>query len=156
MKELSEYLAKSLNSVVESKLSSEEDFREMAEKKFKAVFKDELDEDKMNETIDGIIEDNKELVEDGKWDELIGILNKSFNEDFSNEDIDKNEEELFESKCHTIDADKLSKMSEDELWDTIGEVAAAKALCRKKNDKKGEEECATTLKEIREILKNKN
>lgn len=62
----------------ESKIESEEDFRAAAEKKFEEVFGDDLDEDKMKETIDGILNDNKDLVENGEWGELIGILNKSF------------------------------------------------------------------------------
>jgi hypothetical protein len=32
----------------------------------------------MNKTINGLLEDNKELVEKGDWAGLIGILNKSF------------------------------------------------------------------------------
>ena len=59
-------------------IKSEDDFREYAEKKFKTVFGDKLDQDKMKKTIDGIIEDNKKKVEDGEFGDLIGILNKSF------------------------------------------------------------------------------
>lgn len=62
----------------ESEIKSEKDFREYARKKFEEVFGDELDEDKMNETIEGILKDNKEAVESGDWGELIGILNKGF------------------------------------------------------------------------------
>ena len=86
MKNIAEYLNEQLNieepisQVVESKIESEKDFREAAEKKFKKVFGDELDEKKMKETIDGLLKDNKELVDDGKWGELIGMLNKSFSE----------------------------------------------------------------------------
>lgn len=84
MKTIVEYLNEQLNieepisQVVESKIESEEDFRKAAEKKFEKVFGDELDEKKMKETIDGLLKDNKELVDKGKWGELIGILNKSF------------------------------------------------------------------------------
>ena len=86
MKSLSEYLNESLklnseiedNSINEGKIESEKDFREAATAKFEKVFGDKLDEKKMNDTIDGIIKDNKELVDADKWDELIGILNKSF------------------------------------------------------------------------------
>ena len=83
MKGLSEYLKESIECaeevvVNEGKISSEEDFRAAAEKKFEEVFGDELDEKKMKETIDGLLEDNKELVEKGEWAELSGILNKSF------------------------------------------------------------------------------
>lgn len=77
MKTLSEFIKESLIEESES-IKSEKDFRKAAEAKFKKVFGDELDEDKMNETIDGILKDNKDLVDDGKWGELIGILNKSF------------------------------------------------------------------------------
>ena len=64
--------------VLESKIESEKDFRAAAKAKFEEVFGDDLDEDKMNDTIDGILNDNKELVDDSRWEELIGILNKSF------------------------------------------------------------------------------
>jgi hypothetical protein len=59
-------------------IKSEKDFREYAEKKFKEAFKDDLDEKKMNDTIDGILNDHKEEVENGDWGKLVGILNKSF------------------------------------------------------------------------------
>ena len=86
MKNLSEYLNESLklngeiegNPVNEGKIKSEKDFREAAKAKFEEVFGDELDENKMNDTIDGILKDNKELADKGEWAELIGILNKSF------------------------------------------------------------------------------
>lgn len=84
MKNLSEYLNEALNGEIEgnkineAKIEDEKSFRAAAEAKFKEVFGDELDEKKMNDTIDGILKDNKELVEKGDWGELIGILNKSF------------------------------------------------------------------------------
>ena len=53
-------------------------FRDYAENKFKEVFGDDLDEKKMNETIEGILKDNKELVDEDDWGSLVGILNKSF------------------------------------------------------------------------------
>jgi hypothetical protein len=59
-------------------IKDEKSFRAAAEAKFKEVFGDDLDEDKMNETIDGLLEDNKDLVDKGEWGELIGMLNKSF------------------------------------------------------------------------------
>lgn len=59
-------------------IKSEEDFRAAAKAKFEAVFGDELDEERMNDTIDGILNDHKDLVEAGNWAELIGILNMSF------------------------------------------------------------------------------
>lgn len=62
----------------EETIKDEKSFREAARAKFEEVFGDDLDEDKMNETIDGLLNDNKDLVEKGKWGELIGMLNKSF------------------------------------------------------------------------------
>lgn len=59
-------------------IKSEKDFRSYAENKFKEVFGDELDEDKMNETIDGILNDYAEDAENGDWGKLVGVLNKSF------------------------------------------------------------------------------
>ena len=141
--------------IEEAKIESEEDFREAAKKKFEQVFGDEFDEDKMKETIDGFLKDNQELVDDDKWGELIGMLNKSFNESEEVEEPVIESEEIDEAKCCSYDSDKLKRMSEDELWDAIGEVAYAKAQYRSKKDSKGEEECANTLKEIREILKSK-
>jgi hypothetical protein len=84
MKNISDYIKEQLdieeNKIVEvsESIKSEEDFRAAAKNKFEEVFGDDLDEDKMNKTIDGILSDNKELVEAGDWGELIGILNKSF------------------------------------------------------------------------------
>lgn len=75
---ISEYLNESLVSESEKTIKSEEDFREYAENKFKEVFGDDLDEDKMNETIDGILKDYEDDVENGNWGKLVGILNKSF------------------------------------------------------------------------------
>lgn len=82
MKTLVEFLNEHLENttIVEANatIKSEEDFRAAAKAKFEEVFGDELDEDKMNKTIDGLLSDNKELVEKGEWGELIGMLNKSF------------------------------------------------------------------------------
>ena len=64
--------------VNEAEIKSEEDFRAAAKAKFEEAFGDDLDEDKMNDTIEGILNDNKDLVEAGEWGKLIGILNKSF------------------------------------------------------------------------------
>ncbi len=85
IKSLTDYLKESLNdeqnTVVkesEETIKDEKSFREAARAKFEEVFGDDLDEDQMNETIDGLLEDNKDLVEKGEWGELIGMLNKSF------------------------------------------------------------------------------
>ena len=64
--------------VFESEIKSEEDFRAAAKAKFEKAFGDDLDEDKMNKTIDGILKDNADAVKAGDWGKLIGILNKSF------------------------------------------------------------------------------
>lgn len=59
-------------------IKDEKSFKEYAEKKFEEVFGDDLDKKKMNETIEGILKDNKDAIEKGDWGELVGILNKSF------------------------------------------------------------------------------
>ena len=86
---INESRGKGVSIINEGEIKSEEDFREYAENKFKEVFGDDLDEDQMDETIDGILKDNP--VPDGKdiedlsdeeaeeyWGKLIGTLNKSF------------------------------------------------------------------------------
>ena len=88
MKNLTDYINEMLNTteevkvdeavVNEGEIKSEKDFRAAAKAKFEKAFGDDLDEGKMNDTIEGILNDNKELVEAGEWGELIGILNKSF------------------------------------------------------------------------------
>lgn len=83
MKNLVDFLNESFEEApkvneAEETIKSEKDFRAAARAKFEEVFGDELDEEKMNKTIDGLLEDNKDLVEKGEWGELIGMLNKSF------------------------------------------------------------------------------
>jgi Arc/MetJ-type ribon-helix-helix transcriptional regulator len=77
MKNLSDFINESINEAEET-IKNEQDFRAAARAKFEEVFGDDLDEDEMNDTIDGLLNDNKELVEKGEWGELIGMLNKSF------------------------------------------------------------------------------
>ena len=77
MKSITDFINEALM-INEGEIKSEKDFREYAENKFKEVFGDELDEDQMNETIEGLLKDNKELVDAGEWGELVGMLNKSF------------------------------------------------------------------------------
>ena len=77
MKSIKDFINEALM-VNEGEIKSEKDFREYAENKFKEVFGDELDEDQMNKTIDGLLKDNKDLVDAGEWGELVGMLNKSF------------------------------------------------------------------------------
>ena len=62
----------------EETIKSEKDFRDYAENKFKEVFGDEHEEDEMNKTIDGILNDYKEYADKGDWGKLVGVLNKSF------------------------------------------------------------------------------
>ena len=64
--------------LTEGEIKSEKDFRDAAKAKFEEVYGDDLNEDEMNDTIEGILKDNAELVEKGDWGALIGILNKSF------------------------------------------------------------------------------
>lgn len=77
MKSIKDFINEALM-INEGEIKSEKDFREYAENKFKEVFGDELDENQMNETIEGLLKDNKELVDAGEWGELVGMLNKSF------------------------------------------------------------------------------
>lgn len=62
----------------EESIKDEKSFRDYAENKFKEVFGDELDEDEMKETIDGILKDYKKEADEGDWGVLVGVLNKSF------------------------------------------------------------------------------
>lgn len=62
----------------EGEIESEKDFREYAENKFKEAFGDDLDKERMKNTIDGLLDDNHDLVKDGNWAELVGKLNQSF------------------------------------------------------------------------------
>ena len=83
MKNLTEFLMEQFEEVPANvnegeTIKDEKSFREAARTKFEVVFGDELDEEKMNKTIDGLLKDNKDLVEKGEWGELIGMLNKSF------------------------------------------------------------------------------
>lgn len=79
MKNITDFINEALM-VNESEIKSEKDFREYAKTKFEEVFGDDLDEDQMNETIEGLLEDNKDLVDADEWGELVGMLNKSFTE----------------------------------------------------------------------------
>lgn len=79
MKNIADFLNECLEvNEAEETIKSEKDFRDYAENKFKEVFGDELDEDEMKKTIDGLLSDNKELVDNNEWGELVGMLNKSF------------------------------------------------------------------------------
>ena len=90
MKSLSAFLNEDLNDKINKledrlneatkneSITDEKSFREVAKTKFEKVYGDDLDEKKMNDTIDGLLNDNKDLVDKGEWGELIGMLNKSF------------------------------------------------------------------------------
>lgn len=106
MKTLSEFIKENLNESNES-IKSEKEFREYAEKKFKEVFGEDLDEDKMNDTIEGILEDNSDLVDDNEWGELIGILNKSFNNKTNESLIAENKEPKKGTKAYDYNGDEV-------------------------------------------------
>ena len=80
MKDIYVFLNEELNSnipnIVEGEIKDEKAFREYAEAKLKEVFGDKYDEKKANDMVDGILKDNKELVDKDDWGALIGILNK--------------------------------------------------------------------------------
>lgn len=78
MKSLRTYVNENLFEDKGESIKDEKDFRDYAENKFKEVFGDELDEDKMKETIDGILKDYKKEADEGDWGTLVGVLNKSF------------------------------------------------------------------------------
>ena len=56
-------------------ITDEKSFKAYAENKFKKVFGDKLDTDKMNQIVDGIID---KYGKDGNWGQAVGVLNKSF------------------------------------------------------------------------------
>ena len=79
MKDITLFLTEQLNlNVNESNesIKDEKSFREYAEAKLKEIHGDDYDEAKAKEMIDGILSDNKELVEKEDWGALVGILNK--------------------------------------------------------------------------------
>jgi hypothetical protein len=80
MKSLTDHINEQLliENEEEEKITSEKDFREWAHAKFEEVFGDDLDKERMKMTIDGFLDDNKELVEKEEWAELVGMFNASF------------------------------------------------------------------------------
>ena len=85
MRNITDFINEHLNTVIaveatvnEGEIKSENDFRDAAKAKFEEGYGDVLDENEMNDTIEGILKDYSELVEKGDWGALIGILNKSF------------------------------------------------------------------------------
>lgn len=71
--------------VNEAKVESEKDFREWARAKFEEVFGDKFDEEEFKKTVDGFLEENKNLVKKGEWGELVGMMNQSFAPDNNKE-----------------------------------------------------------------------
>lgn len=57
-------------------ITDEKSFREYAEAKLKEIHGEDYNEDTAKETIDGILNDNQDLVEAGDWGALVGVLNK--------------------------------------------------------------------------------
>lgn len=78
MKNITDFLNEKLMNESKESIKDEKSFRAAAKAKFEEVFGDDLDENKMNDTIDGLLKDNKELVDKGDWGTLIGMLNNSF------------------------------------------------------------------------------
>lgn len=62
--------------VNEAEIKDEKAYREYAHAKLKEVFGDDYDETKADDMVDGILKDNKELVDKKDWGALVGILNK--------------------------------------------------------------------------------
>lgn len=79
MRSLESFIKSSfINENEEETITNEKEFREYAKKKFEEVFGDDLDEDRMNFTIKGLLDDSKEAIEAGDWGKVVGKLNKSF------------------------------------------------------------------------------
>lgn len=82
MKAFKEYILEHIDDepIVEAEetIKDEKSFRDYAENKFKEVFGDKLDVDKMKKIIDGIIDDSKDEIDNGDWGTVVGKLNKSF------------------------------------------------------------------------------
>jgi len=62
----------------DGKVKSEKDFREFAKKMAQEAFGDDFDEDKFKETVDKFLEDNKNLVDDNNWAEIVGKWEQGF------------------------------------------------------------------------------
>lgn len=77
MKNITDFINEALINENES-IKSEEDFKKYAKNKFEKAFGDDLDEDKMNNIVDGILKKYAKDAENGDWGKLVGVLNKSF------------------------------------------------------------------------------
>ena len=78
MIDIKDYLLESIVNEEEKSIKNEDDFKKAVRAKFKKVFGDKLDEDKMNSVIDGVLKKYKKDADDGNWGKLIGIVHKSF------------------------------------------------------------------------------
>lgn len=78
MIDIKDYLLESIVNEEEKSIKNEDDFKKAVRAKFKKVFGDKLDEDKMNSVIDGVLKKYKKDADDGNWGKLIGVVNKSF------------------------------------------------------------------------------
>lgn len=82
MKAFKEYILEHIDgepiTEAEETIKDEKSFRDYAENKFKEVFGDKLDTNKMKKIIDGIIDDSKDEIDNGDWGAVVGKLNKSF------------------------------------------------------------------------------
>ena len=78
MIDIKDYLLESIVNEEEKSIKNEDDFKKAVRAKFKKVFGDKLDEDKMNGVIDGVLKKYKKDADDGNWGKLVGVVNKSF------------------------------------------------------------------------------
>ena len=78
MIDIKDYLLESIVNEEEKSIKNEDDFKKAVRAKFKKVFGDKLDEDKMNSVIDGILKKYKKDADEGNWGKLVGVVNKSF------------------------------------------------------------------------------
>lgn len=78
MIDIKDYLLESIVNEEEKSIKNEDDFKKAVRAKFKKVFGDKLDEDKMNSVIDGVLKKYKKDADDGNWGKLVGVVNKSF------------------------------------------------------------------------------
>jgi hypothetical protein len=83
MKDITVFLTEQFEAAAASvnedgKVKSEKDFREFAEKMAKEAFGDKFDEDKFKETVDKFLDDNKDLVDEDKWAEVVGKWEEGF------------------------------------------------------------------------------
>jgi len=86
MKDITAFLTEQLQAsesanLNEAKVESEKDFREFATKMCKEAHGDDYDEDKCKEAIDKFLEDNKDLVDDGDWAEIVGKWEQGFSKE---------------------------------------------------------------------------